>query len=221
MLENNQENKLVMLKDLGMQFANESSKSKKHYAEYKCYCGNVFTARTDAILGKVTISCGCYKKIKSIKHGFRKHRLYSVWQQLVQRCTNPKHKRYKDYGARGITVCNEWLNIENFINDMDFTYIDGLSIDRIDNNKGYSFDNCRWVSSNIQSRNTRKLKSTNKSGYRGVYLKKGTKKWYSSIAVNYEKIFLGSYNTPIEAAKAYDSYVISNKLEHTINGVSI
>ena len=148
---------------------------------------------------------------------FYKHRLYPQWQQMKQRCFNAKNKDYKHYGNKNITISNEWLLFENFIQDMYSTYQEGLTLDRIDNNKGYSKENCRWVSQSIQARNTRRIRSTNTSGYRGVWFDKKGQKWRSEIRINYKKISLGSFNTPFEAAKAYDKYVIDNNLEHTTN----
>jgi len=107
--------------------------------------------------------------------------------------------------------------LQNFINDMYPSFQEGLSLDRIDNNKGYSLDNCRWTNKTIQARNTCKIQKNNTSGYRGVYLYKRTGKYVVRIRVNYTRINLGAFTTAIEAAKAYDKYVIDNNLEHTKN----
>ena len=75
---------------------------------------------------------------------------------MKQRCQNPKHKNYKDYGARGITVCDDWQKSENFIKwSLEHGYSDTLTLDRVDVNKGYSPDNCRWVS-NIEQQNNKR-----------------------------------------------------------------
>lgn len=90
------------------------------------------------------------------KHGLRKHRLYQIWQSMIQRCTNPACPRYASYGSRGITVCNSWVeSIVNFLADMESTWREGLQLDRIDNNKGYTPANCRWVSSRENNFNRR------------------------------------------------------------------
>ena len=86
-------------------------------------------------------------------------------------------------------------------------------------NGNYEKENCRWANKSTQQRNTRKLISTNKSGYRGVTWHKAKKKWNAQIKVNYKRIHLGSFLTALDGAKAYDKYVIDNNLEHTINGV--
>ena len=91
------------------------------------------------------------------KHGLRKHKLFSVWSNMLDRCNSATHKAYKDYGARGITVCKEWKEdfMTFFMWAMKEGYRNGLSLDRIDNNKGYNPMNCRWVTMKEQSNNRR------------------------------------------------------------------
>ena len=140
-MKNNQK-ELVLLEDLGMLYPTNTSKNKTRYGIYECFCGKEFKARTQHIKQKNTKSCGCFQKEKSIifntKHSLNKHRLYPVWNGIIQRCTNRNNKSYKYYGNIGITVCDRWLNVANFIEDMYPTFQEGLSIDRIDNDKGYN-----------------------------------------------------------------------------------
>lgn len=91
------------------------------------------------------------------KHGKRKTRLYRIWLGMKNRCNNPKTSRYPDYGSRGITVCDEWKDDFQAFYDWSISngYEDHLTIDRIDNDKGYSPDNCRWVSYLVQGNNSR------------------------------------------------------------------
>ena len=219
-MQNNQK-ELILLEDLGMHYPNETSNKKVRYGIYKCYCGNEFKTRIQSVKQNKTKSCGCLHKEKALifntKHGLSSHVLFGTWSGMIQRCTNEIHMYYNDYGGRGITVCDRWLNVANFIEDMLPTFQKGLTLDRKDNDRGYSKDNCRWVENKIQHRNTRKIRSTNTSGYRGVSFYNLCNKWYSRICVDYKNIYLGRFNTAIEAARAYDDYIIKNNLEHTRN----
>lgn len=157
------------------------------------------------------------QKEKNIIHNLSRHILYGVWVDMKRRCFNPDRKEYKNYGGRGITVCNEWLNIANFINDMFPSFTKGLTLDRINNNGNYEISNCRWVNRNTQMRNTRILRINNTSGFRGVTLGQNGKKWRARITIKNKIKHLGYFDTPINAAKAYDKYIIDNNLEHTRN----
>lgn len=91
-----------------------------------------------------------------IKHGLWKTKLFRRWGYIMERCTSPKHKSYKDYGGRGITICEEWKEFLSFYNwAMNNGYEDNLTIDRIDVNKGYNPSNCRWITMQEQQKNKR------------------------------------------------------------------
>ena len=223
MVEENVEKDMtpVLLKDLGMRFATEKSKQKSRFGLYQCqYCGKEFKATSGSIKSGNTKSCGCYnlKLIyeRNLSHNLSSHPLYDTWRNLKARCYNAKNPRYIDYGGRGIKVCERWLDIRNFIEDMYPTYEEGLSIDRINNDGDYAPDNCRWTTKYIQSQNTRKLMSTNKSGYRGVSVHTSGK-WQAEIKHNGKRSYLGLFNSALEAAIAYDTYALQNNTEHTRN----
>ncbi len=220
MSENNQ-NKLVMLQDLGMLYPTLKSKRKARYGLYICKCGKKIKAIVNHVKNNNTTSCGCFRKeevsIRFKKHGMGKHRLYNVWRDMIRRCYDDSNKAYKNYGGRGIYVCERWHSLVNFIIDMDSSFQEGLTIDREKNDLGYSKDNCRWVTKNIQSRNTRQIMSTNKSGFRGVYFDKGSKKFRVVVTVDSKRIHIGRFINKIDAAMAYDKYIKDNMLEHTLN----
>lgn len=107
-----------------------------------CDCGNTKVIRGSNLSTKQTKSCGCLDG--GVTHGMKHTKIYNVWAAMIQRCSNPNNKDYTHYGGRGITVCERWLKFENFYTDMG-DIPTRLELDRIDNNSGYSKDNCRWV----------------------------------------------------------------------------
>lgn len=128
----------------------------------RCDCGNESYVTTADL--KKTKSCGCWNIDaiiqRNTRHGASKRgsitKLYKVWAAVKQRCTNPKNKAYKNYGGRGIKLCDEWLEYESFEKwAFENGYAEGLQLDRIDNNGSYSPDNCRFVSTLENSHNKR------------------------------------------------------------------
>jgi len=138
---------------------------------------------------------------KQENHGMYKSLEYSSWFNMKQRCFNKNNVRYKDYGGRGITVCDRWKNsFENFYNDMGERK-EGFSLDRIDNNKGYYKENCRW-SDNIEQGRNRRVQANNNSGVKGVSYFTKTSKWRACIKINGKNKHLGYYETIKEAEEA-------------------
>lgn len=144
------------------------------YWNCKCDCGNKVKARADKLkLGKI-VSCGCKVNDRNLKHGKSRTRLYNIYNGIIERCCNSKNPNYKNYGGRGIKICNEWLeDFMNFYNwAIDNGYQENLSIDRIDVNGNYEPSNCRWATAIEQANNKRPYK---------LYEYKGEKRTLKSI----------------------------------------
>ena len=127
------------------------------YWKCLCDCGNSTIVRGSHLKSNHTFSCGC--KRGNPTHAESKTRLYNIWNNMRERCSNAKNPQYKDYGARGISVCDDWCNFELFRAwALSSGYSESLTIDRIENDKGYYPENCRWATSIQQANNTRKTR---------------------------------------------------------------
>jgi len=129
---------------------------KRHYL-CKCECGKESIRNVCEIVRGVSKSCGCRNAVNHTIHGMANAKVYNIWQNIKNRCTNPKSDKWKWYGGRGITVCEEWKNsFEAFFSDMGNPTTINHSIDRIDNEDGYYKENCKWSTTKEQANNRRK-----------------------------------------------------------------
>lgn len=146
----------------------EVSKSGKARWVCSCSCGGATTTDTGSLNSGNTTSCGC-ARIDSLvgrvkKHGMCRTRTYGIWSGMLTRCTNKLDEAYSRYGGIGITVCNRWAeSFENFFADMG-ECPSGLSIERIDNDLGYSPENCEWATYSQQAKNTRRTRLITSNG---------------------------------------------------------
>lgn len=165
----------------------------------ECSCGRKDWATCTAI--KKTKYCRDCQMTIFKKHGDYNERLYKIHKGMLQRCNNKNARAYKWYGGLGITVCKEWLDYKNFKAwSLANNYKPNLTIDRVDNNKGYNPDNCRWVTIQEQNKAGRKrIKKENTSGVTGVYYRKDIDKWFAGVGINGKFIRSGCFNTKKEA----------------------
>lgn len=120
----------------------------------QCDCGTIREVTATHLRAKNSVSCGCYSKEIHTKHRKSRGSIYHVWQCMKDRCFNPNAQEAKHYIEKGISVCDEWLDFDNFYKwAVANGYKKGLSLDRIDNDGNYEPSNCRWATPKMQARN--------------------------------------------------------------------
>lgn len=219
---------LKIVEDLGTRCPTAKSKQKKRFASFECICGKVFEADVYSIKTRPNANCGCNRKGNNSTHGDSNTRLYKIWLAMKDRCYNKRSHNYKYYGGIGVTVYDPWL--KNYLSFKEWSltngYKENLSIDKdLLSHKlnihppRYSPETCMWATVSEQVRTDRVLAKNNTSGYRGV-VRNRSGNWYAQIGIGKSsQKWLGVYTTALEAAKAYDMYILENNLEHTPNGV--
>lgn len=163
--------KLVVLSEA----TKEDRQSRHRKMHCICDCGNKTLTMLFALKNGQAKSCGCIAANKAKErwknptkemleqrrvqgernktHGMTKHPAFKQWSDMKSRCTNPNHKWYPSYGGRGISIDKSWLSFDGFWRDMGDKWSDGLQIDRVDNNKNYCKENCKWSTRSEQQRN--------------------------------------------------------------------
>jgi len=202
-------------------------KQKQRKFRCLCSCGN----KTEVVLRDLrsgnTKSCGClnyesWNKYRPKKFGgvtITEHPIYNVWHGMRARCNDPNNSKYKFYGEKGISTCDEWMNNPKaFIGwALDAGWEKGLYIDRIDVDGDYTPGNCRFVDAGLNARNSHLLSSRNRSGYRGVSFCGRDKNWRANITCDGDRHFLGSFVTREYAASAYDRKARELNMGHPLN----
>lgn len=189
-----------------------SSKDEYSSARWMCICecGTKREVYGSNLRNGKSKSCGCLAREKQSrmknKHGLYGTKFYSKWASMISRCTNPNNRSFKDYGGRGISVCDDWMEFTNFKDDLYLSYLEHVeefgesntTLDRIDVNCGYELSNVRWATLSEQARNKR-IPKNNSTGYPGVYFSNKTGKWEARVSINGKKFQLGTYETKNKA----------------------
>jgi len=155
----------------------------RKYWKFKCKCGKEKIIRVDSVLKGKVKSCGCYNKERHTKHGKYNSPIYRVWRSMKDRCLNKNHLAYGEYGGRGINICEKWIKFEGFYEDMGDRPTN-KSLDRIDNDKGYYKENCKW--------STQKEQSNNKRNNHLITFKGKTQnvtQWSEELGINRETLY--------------------------------
>ena len=199
----------------------QNGKTRTSY-RCKCDCGNYINIGKSHLIDRPNRrgnkSCGC-KMLRQNGNVAKYFHLYTIWNSLSAKCYDPKHASYDRYGAKGITVCEEWLNsFEAFLNwSLENGYNRDLTLDRIDGTKGYYPENCRWTTIQVQALN-KGLNKNNKTGYKGITFNKKTNKYIANIFRAGKGIYLGSYSNieeAIEIRKKAELFFLEN---NTLDG---
>lgn len=152
--------------------------------------------------------------MKRQQHRLTNHVVYKKWDAIKQRCFNPNEVAFRDYGGRGITLCDEWVNdpksFIEYVIDLPNAMEQGMSLDRINNDGDYEPGNLRWTDHHTQAANKRRRNSI--TGYTGVHPNAKGKKYYAVISLYYKKIYLGIHRTIEDAVNARNKYIIDNNL---------
>jgi len=169
---------------------------KKVLWKCRCDCGNEVNVVAGSLVTGNTTTCGCVPK--NFKHGGWNKSSYNTWRAMIRRCTNSQDKDYKHYGAKGVIVCQEWMDYATFAKDMGEPVGDE-TLDRINVYGNYEPSNCRWAGLTSQARNVR-VRENSETGVTGVVMYKN--KYYATITVKKKKHYSKVFNTIEEAAIA-------------------
>lgn len=181
-------------------YSHKSYKNENHWL-CSCICGNNHIVSTYHLTSGKIKSCGCLlieTRKNNAKHGMTNEPIYARWNAMKRRC---KDKENMTYGGKGISYDESWEDFINFYNDMHEGFEENLELDRIDVEKDYSKENCRWVTHSENNYNKTK-QSNNISGKTGVSFHKESRKFRAYITKDRKQIYLGLFETLEEAIEA-------------------
>lgn len=159
----------------------------------RCDCGMEKVINGGSLTTGKVVSCGCYRIETHTKHNMSYSPEYRTWAGIKSRCYNPKAPRYPNYGERGITVCDRWLeSFDNFYADMGDRPSKDYSIERLDVNGNYEPSNCKWATRTEQQHNIRKQQN-NTSGANGVEWVERLGKYRARITVDSKEVHIGCF----------------------------
>lgn len=165
----------------------------------------------------------CKRCCHAVQHSGEKGKfqrpLYTRWQKMIQRCTNEKNLKFRDYGARGISVCEEWSGSYRAFAEWALAngYDKSLILDRRNNDGNYEPGNCRFVTPRESTLNQRLIQKNSPTGYRGVSPSPTTGKFVAQAGAHWKLHYIGTFSSAIEAARARDKYVTDNNLGLPLN----
>jgi len=182
-----------------LHFHDRSGVDRKPRWWCRCQCGSERAVFQGSLVLHTSRSCGCLRRevsgSRTRTHGRSGTKIYMVWSDMLKRCNNPGHPSYKHYGGRGISVCERWRDIENFVSDMGDPE-EKRELDRIDNDGPYSPDNCRWATRSEQANNSRRNKWVS---YQGETLT--VTQWAERLNIEFHVLrWRLKHNWPIERA---------------------
>lgn len=187
--------------------SSEYKKNGRTWATFSCKCGSLKDLSKTKVVNRHILSCGCLVNTNATKHGLRKHPLYSKWNSMISRCYVSSSISYQYYGERGIEVCDMWR--DSFIDFYNWAiengYREDLELDRIDVNKGYSPENCRFVDHSTQMSN-RRIYGVSK--YKGVILVGN--RWRAYHYTEGKTIHLGLFKSEDEAFQHRENFLNIN-----------
>ena len=207
------------VKDLGMQKSSEGGFRTYRYCLTECsVCEAEFRVQTAALKLRGRSVCN---KCKNVTHGKTGTKLHHIWLSMKKRCLNKKDPGYKNYGGRGIYVCDLWLkSFQAFYSwCLASGYASGLSLDRAENDGPYSPDNCRWADRSTQQLNSR-MSCLNTSGYVGV-TKTASGNWLAYLTYKRTRFNLGTYIEIEAAVRVRDAYIVKNGFPHRLSILSL